>query len=195
MLYVPATLLPPPDSLPNDPDPVLRRGNDVDLTKLRTTDQPWEVAILNGPNTARQFHPADEFERELQTWGDGLGIVVRHFQSNHEGELLEYVHANASTIHGFLVNPGGLVRVGESLRHVLKDAKKPAIELHLRQEELRGESIFAPSVTGIFAGPGRHAVLGALVALSLALDDLDFLNPEGTSEINRSHGNPRSLYG
>lgn len=166
----------------------------MDLKTLRTTEQRWEIAILSGPNTTTQYRPADEFERELQTWADSLGIAVRHFQSNHEGELLEYVHSNAGQVHGFLVNPGGLVRVGESLRHVLKDAKKPAVELHLRQEELRGESIFAPSVTGIFAGPGRHALLGALVALSLALDDLDFLNPDGTSEINRSHGNPRSLY-
>jgi 3-dehydroquinate dehydratase len=167
----------------------------MDLKSLRTTDQRWEIAVLNGPNTRRLLHPADDFERDLQTWANSLGIAVRHFQSNHEGELLEYVHANASQVDGFLVNPGGLVRVGESLRHVLKDAHKPAVELHLTQAELRGESIFAPSVTGIFAGPGRHAVLGGLVALSLALDDLDFLNPEGTSEINRSHGNPRSLYG
>jgi 3-dehydroquinate dehydratase len=167
----------------------------MDLKTIRTNDERWEIAVLNGPNTTRQIHPKDEFEHELETWADGLGVAVRHFQSNHEGKLLEYVHANASEVSGFLVNPGGLVRVGESLRHVLKDAKKPAVELHLSQEELRGESIFAPSVTGIFAGPGRHAVLGALVALTLALDDLDFLNPEGTSEINRSHGNPRSLYG
>lgn len=167
----------------------------MDLNTLRTGDQRWEITVLSGPNTTRQMQPLDEFDRDLQAWGAGLGIVVRHFQSNHEGRLLEYVHANASQVDAFLVNPGGLVRVGESLRHVLKDAKKPAIELHLSQEELRGESIFAPSVTGIFAGPDRHAVLGALVALTLALDDMDFLNPEGTSEINRSHGNPRSLYG
>ncbi|MEU1517627.1 type II 3-dehydroquinate dehydratase [Streptomyces sp. NPDC005811] len=167
----------------------------MDLKTLRTTDQRWEIAILSGPNTRRRFQPADEFERELRSWGDSLGIAVRHVQSNHEGKLLEYVHAHAGQVDGFLVNPGGLVRVGESLRHVLKDARKPAIELHPSQAELRGESIFAPSVTGIFAGPDRHAVLGALVALSLALDDLDFLHPEGTSEINRSHGNPRSLYG
>ena len=167
----------------------------MDLKTLRTTGRRWEIALLSGPNTTRQLQPAAEFERDLRTWGDSLGIAVRHVQSNHEGKLLEYVHANAGEVNGFLLHPGGLMRVGESLRHVLKDARKPAVELHLSQEELRGESIFAPSVTGIFAGPDRHAVLGALVALSLALDDLDFLNPEGTSEINRSHGNPRSLYG
>ena len=166
----------------------------MDLKKLRTTEQRWEITVLSGPNTTRQVRPVDEFERELQAWGDSLGIAVRHFQSNHEGKLLEYIHANSKDVNGFLLNPGGLVRVAESLRHVLKDSKKPTIELHLSQREIRGESIFAPSVTGIFAGPGRHAVLGALVSLSLALDDLDFLNPEGTSEINRSHGQPRSIY-
>ncbi|HEX5016607.1 MAG TPA: type II 3-dehydroquinate dehydratase [Actinomycetes bacterium] len=167
----------------------------MDLKTLRMTERRWEIAVLNGPNTLRQLQPADELDRELQAWADNLDIGVRSFQSNHEGLLLEYVHATAGEVDGFLVNPGGLVRVGESLRHVLKDAKKPAIELHIRQAELRGSSIFAPSVTGIFAGPDRNAYLGALVALTLALDDLDFLNPEGSSEFNRSHGNPRSLYG
>jgi len=167
----------------------------MNLKRLRTTERRWQIALLSGPNTSGQLHPIDEFERELSAWGDSLGIDVRLFHSNHEGKLLEFVHANAANLDGFLVNPGGLVRVGESLRHVLKDSKKPSVELHLNQAELRGESIFAPSVTAIFAGPDRHGVLGALVALTLALDDLEFLNPEGTSEINRSHGNPRSLYG
>ena len=167
----------------------------MNLTNLRNNTTRWEAAVLNGPNTRGQLGDLQVFEDELQFWGDSLGIGVQHFQSNHEGALLEFVHANAATLHGFLVNPGGLVRVGESLRHVLKDARKPSIEVHFDQAELRGESIFAPSVTGVFAGPGRHAMLGALVSLTLALDDMDFLNPEGTSEINRSHGNPRSLYG
>lgn len=167
----------------------------MDLTRFRTSDRQWRITVLSGPNTSRQLRPFDEFERDLKGWGDSIGIAVQIFQSNHEGALLEYVHAHADGVDGFLVNPGGLIRVGESLRHVLKDSKTPTVELHLTQEELRGESVFAPSVTGIFAGPGRHAVLGALVALTLALDDLDFLNPDGTSEINRSHGNPRSLYG
>ena len=165
------------------------------LQSLRTSDKRWSIAVLNGPNTSREVGPAEAFEDELGAWADELGVSVQHVQSNHEGELLEFVHANAATVDGFLVNPGGLVRVGESLRHVLKDAKKPSLEVHQRQSELRGQSIFAPSVTGIFAGLGRHAFLGALVALTLGLDDLDFLNPDGTSEINRSHGNPRSLYG
>ena len=171
------------------------KGNDVDLTRFRTGDRRWKITFLSGPNTRNQLEPIADFEKDLEGWAAELGIEVRLFQSNHEGALLEYVHANASDADGFLVNPGGLLRVGESLRHVLKDSKTPTVELHLKQEELRGESIFAPCVTGIFAGPGRHAVLGALVALTLALDDLDFLNPVGTSEINRSHGNPRSLYG
>lgn len=167
----------------------------MDLKQLRATDARWRIAVLSGPNTSRQLHPVDEFEAQLSTWADDLGIEVQHYKSNHEGELLERVHATATEVNGYLVNPGGLTRTGESLRHCLKDAKKPAVEVHVGQAELRGESIFAPSVTGHFAGPDRHAYLGALVALTLALDDIDFLNPNGTSEINRSHGNPRSLYG
>jgi 3-dehydroquinate dehydratase-2 len=107
---------------------------------------------------------------------------------------LEFIHASRERADGFLVNPGGLVRVGESFRHALKDSKKPCAEIHMVNAELAQKSIFSPSVLSIFSGLGASTYLGALTALTLALDDKDFLHPEGDSPYNRSHGTPRSLY-
>lgn len=164
------------------------------LSDLRTGNTKWRIVVLGGPGVRATLGDMDEFERTLQEWASQLGVEVEHFQSNHEGKLLEFVHSSRDRANAYLVNPGGLVRVGESLRHTLKDAKKPCVEVHLDNEELLQRSIFAPSVMTIFSGLGRSSYVGAMTALVLALDDVDFLHPEGTGPLNRSHGAPRSLY-
>lgn len=166
----------------------------VRLTELRTRDTKWHIIVLGGPGVKAGIGETAGFEKRLQEAADQLGVTVEHFQSNHEGKLLEFVHSSRDRASAYLVNPGGLVRVGESLRHTLKDAKKPTVEVHLDNHELSTQSIFAPSVLSIFSGLGLSSYLGGMAALVLALDDLDFLNPEGTGPLNRSHGAPRSLY-
>lgn len=164
------------------------------LSDLRKGNTKWHIVVLGGPGVRATLGDMDEFEKALEEWASQLGIEIEHFQSNHEGRLLEFVHSSRDRASAYLVNPGGLVRVGESLRHTLKDAKKPCVEVHLDNGELRRQSIFAPSVLTIFSGLGRSSYVGAMTALVLALDDVDFLHPEGTGPLNRSHGAPRSLY-
>jgi 3-dehydroquinate dehydratase len=161
---------------------------------MRRDDTRWNIAVLSGPNVGAALRAVPNFADQLGAWAQSLNVSVQHLQSNHEGQLLEFVHASSDTTHGYLVNPGGLTKVGESLRHCLKDTKRPAIEVHWHNADLTPDSIFAPSVTSIFSGLGHYSVLGALTCLVLALDDPDFLHPEGTSEFNRAHGTPRSLY-
>lgn len=164
------------------------------LRQLRRSETRWRIAVLSGPNTAPQLRSVPDFSDQIDGWSRALNVQMQHIQSNHEGQLLEYVHSSTAETDGYLVNPGGLTAVGESLRHCLKDAKRPAVEVHWDNAELGAQSIFAPSVTAIFSGLGHFSVLGALTSLVLALDDEDFLNPRGTSEFNRAHGTPRSLY-
>lgn len=164
------------------------------LSNLRTGSREWHIAVVGGPGVRAEIGDADPFEAFLQETASELSIEVEHFQSNHEGHLLEFVHSSRDRCDAYLVNPGSLIRVGESLRHTLKDAKKPCVEIHCDNAQLREKSIFAASVMTIFSGFGRNTYVGALVSLTLALDDIDFLNPEGTGPLNRSHGAPRSLY-
>jgi len=164
------------------------------LSDLRKSETSWRILVLNGPNTTTAIEAIGKFDELLQEWGDGLGVEIEHFQSNHEGRILEYIHANTSAASGFLVNPGGLTSVGESLRHALKDSARPVAEVHFNNAELGPHSIFAPSVTCIFSGLGHFSYLGGLVSLVLALDDIDFLHPDGSSATNRSHGTPRSIF-
>lgn len=164
------------------------------IKALRTSGRRWKIGIIYGPNTTSQIASVPNFETDLHSWADDLGVDVDYIQSNHEGKLLEFVHSTSLSVDGYVVNPGGLTRVGESLRHCLKDSKRPAVETHWDNSELLGEPIMAPTATSIFSGLGHRSVLGALTALVLALDDPDFLHPDGDSEFNRAHGAPRSLY-
>lgn len=164
------------------------------LAELRTRDTKWHIAVLGGPGVKATLGDLTTFEASLQASAERLGVTAEHFQSNHEGKLLEFVHSSRDRTNAYLINPGGLVRVGESLRHTLKDAQKPTVEIHTSNRELVEQSIFAPSVLSIFSGLGLSSYVGAMTALVLALDDIDFLNPEGTGPLNRSHGAPRSLY-
>lgn len=166
----------------------------MSLRNLRKASVEWKIVVLDGPNVSALSRSIDGFAGLLKIWGQDLGVNVEHFQSNHEGRLLEYIHRSAPTTNGYIVNPGGLARVGESFRHALKDAKRPTVEVHFSNESLSVKTIFSPSVTCIFSGLRQFSYQGALVALVLALDDPDFLHPEGTGEFNRAHGAPRSLY-
>ena len=162
------------------------------LAELRNGDQAWRIAVLNGPALTRLIGGLDD---RLTDWGEQLGVHVETLHSNHEGRLLEFIHASFETTDGYVVNPGGLTTVGESLRHALRDSRRPHVEVQLDKSFSPSRSIFAPSVTGIVSGLGAFSYLGALVSLVLSLDDEDFLKPGGTSDINRSSGAPRSLFG
>lgn len=163
------------------------------LGEFRRAGTVWRICVLNGPNVAGQIGRAAEFDTLLGEWGAGLGVEVTHFRSNHGGALLEEVHRGMGEVDGYLVNPGGLTGIGEALRHVLKETRRPVVEVHGDNDALPG-SVFAPSVTGVVSGLGRFSYLGALAGLVLALDDPDFLHPGGSSPINRAHGSPRSLF-
>jgi 3-dehydroquinate dehydratase-2 len=168
----------------------------LDLRALRGGDTRWRIIALNGPNVGQALRRLDGFDDRLAAWADGLGVQVEQHTSNHEGRLLETIHATSGETHGYLVNPGGLRMIGESLRHALRDAKRPHVLVHLDSDALRDlPSIFTPSVTSIVSGLGAYSYLGALVALTRGLDDETFLGPDSTDPISRPHGAPRSLYG
>jgi 3-dehydroquinate dehydratase-2 len=168
----------------------------MNLRALRAGDARWRIIVLNGPNVGQALRRIAGFDEQLAAWADGLGVQVEQCTSNHEGRLLETIHATSAETHGYLVNPGGLRMVGESLRHALRDAKRPHVLVHLDSDALRDlPSIFAPSVTSIVSGLGGFSYLGALVALVRGLDDVTFLAPGSNDPISRPHGAPRSLYG
>jgi 3-dehydroquinate dehydratase-2 len=138
-----------------------------------------DVVVLNGPNLNRLAtrDPAvygserlDEVVNRLQSQAKTLGLRVLHQQSNHEGELVDYLHGNLATAGGVICNPAGLTSYGASLRDALVDASLPLVIVHISNYMARP----APwARNDIYASIATACVIGLGVdGYSIALDFL-----------------------
>lgn len=86
------------------------------------------------------------------------GLEVEHQQSNHEGELVDAVHAARGRCAAIVVNPGALTHYGWSLHDALATFDGPVVEVHLSnpqaRERWRHTSVVAPVASGTIAGFG-----------------------------------------
>jgi 3-dehydroquinate dehydratase-2 len=90
---------------------------------------------------------------------------VEFFQSNHEGDLIDYIQKNKNA-HAIIINPGGLTTVGFSLLDALIDSEKLSIEVHIsdihKREEFRRNSIFPNYCISQISGMGIDGYMKAL---------------------------------
>lgn len=138
-----------------------------------------KVMVLNGPNLdllgerEKDVYGSislEEIERMMREAAARMGIEVDFFQSNHEGELIDRVHAARSSCQGIIINPGALTHYSYALYDALKAAEIPVIEVHLsniygREEEWRKRSVISPAARGVISGLGPLGYLLALEAL------------------------------
>ena len=86
------------------------------------------------------------------------GIEFEHLQSNHEGELVEAVHAARGRADALVVNAGALSHTSWSLHDAVAAFEGPVVELHLSnpaaREPFRHTSVLAPVASGLIAGFG-----------------------------------------
>ena len=138
------------------------------------------ILVLHGPNLnllgTREpeiygNESLEDINRRLSLTGDILGIPVECFQSNHEGELIERIHAAKVQRSSFIIiNPAGLTHTSIALRDALVAVKIPFIEVHLSnihsRETFRHHSYFSDVATGTICGLGSR---GYDLALQFAL--------------------------
>lgn len=88
----------------------------------------------------------------------GFGMVVEAHQSNHEGELVDLIHAARGRCAAIVVNPGALTHYGWSLHDALDTFDGPVIEVHLSspaaREPWRHTSVVSPVADGTISGFG-----------------------------------------
>ena len=139
-----------------------------------------KIAIIHGPNLVllgrREpevygHETLDDVDRSLTDLAGDLGIEVVTFQSNHEGEILDFIHRSASAVDGFLVNPGALTHTSVALRDALLGVSLPFVEVHISnihaREPFRRHSYLADVAAGVVSGfgvPGYLLGLRGLVA-------------------------------
>ena len=114
-----------------------------------------------------------ELELRIKRFANQLGLEVRFFQTNHEGEFVEHLHRLPEVADAALLNPGAWTHYSYAIRDALEIAGLPAVEVHLSdvrsREEWRQHSVLEDLVIGAVSGKGPD---GYREALEMLKDEL-----------------------
>ena len=112
------------------------------------TSPPRRLLLLNGPNLnllgTREpdvygHETLEDVEALVSRTAAASGFDVRALQSNHEGVLIDAVHAARADCAGIVINPGGLTHTSVSLRDALSGVALPVAEVHISDVYAREE--------------------------------------------------------
>jgi 3-dehydroquinate dehydratase-2 len=134
-----------------------------------------KVLVLNGPNlgTLGRREPEvygtrtlADLEAMLGERAGALGIELRCFQSNHEGQLIDTLEKEGAATDGIIINPGALSHYSLALADALRGSGKPVVEVHISnvfaRDPERHRMVTASSARGVISGLGFDGYLAAL---------------------------------
>ena len=138
------------------------------------------VLVLNGPNLRRlgRRQPEiyghttyDELAALCEEWGRELGLEVEVRQTNHEGELLDWLNTAADDTTAVVLNAGAWTHYSYALFDACGQLTAPLVEVHIsdpaaRPEEFRHTSLVTPYALGVIAGRGVEGYRDALALLA-----------------------------
>lgn len=136
------------------------------------------IAVIHGPNL-RQLGRREpevygtttlaEIDADISALAVKLGVEVEFFQSNVEGEILDFVHKVSERVDGFLINPAALTHTSVALRDAMLAVDRPFVEVHLSntaaREAFRSISFLADIAAGVVQGFGSESYLLGLRGL------------------------------
>lgn len=137
------------------------------------------VLVVNGPNLNLLGRRRPEvygtgtladLESRCVAWGRELGIEVETFQSNHEGAIVDRLHAAMDDVDGVVINPGALTHTSYVLHDAIEAIEIPTVEVHLTditaREPWRAVSVIATVCASSISGYGVEGYRAALEFLA-----------------------------
>jgi 3-dehydroquinate dehydratase II len=138
------------------PNILVLHGPNLDLLGVREPDVYGSVTLA-------------EINRQLQQAAAARGATLRIEQSNHEGVLIDAIHAARGWADGIIFNPGAFTHYSFALRDAVAAAGVSTVEVHLSnvyaREPFRHTSVIAPVCLGQISGFGVRSYLLGLAAL------------------------------
>ena len=111
----------------------------------------------------------DALVSRIESAARGMGVEVECFQSNHEGEIIDRIHAAMGVFDGIIINPGAYTHYSYAILDALKAVNLPTVEVHIsnihKREEFRHASVTAAACDGQICGLGFYGYTAALVYL------------------------------
>lgn len=140
------------------------------------TSEKKKVLVLNGPNLnllgtrEPQTYGSTtlaEIESAMTERAPSLGIDISHFQSNHEGFIIDRIHeARTGGVHGIIINSGAFTHTSVAIRDALLGVSIPFVELHISnvhaREPFRHHSYLSDKAQAVIAGLGVYGYVAAL---------------------------------
>jgi len=140
------------------------------------------ILLLHGPNLnlLGEREPEvygtatlDDHVATARSAAEAAGHELEAFQTNHEGALVDAIHAARGRCAAIVINPGAFTHYAWSLHDALAAFDGPVVELHLSnpnaREPWRHTSVVAPVATGSIAGFGGHGYELAVAAAARRL--------------------------
>jgi len=137
-----------------------------------------KILVLSGPNLhllgSREPEvygrtTLAEIHTQLEADAGKGGHAVECRQSNHEGELVDWIGAAPEQFEGILLNPAALAHSSVALRDAVASVDIPTVEVHLTnvfaREEFRRTLVVAPAARGVVSGFGPQSYRLGLAAL------------------------------
>ena len=130
------------------------------------------ILVVNGPN----LNLLGEREPELygtetldtlMMWLANCSECIEHdfkfYQSNHEGEIIDFIHDERHWAQGIIINPGAFTHYSYAIMDAIKSVNIPTVEVHItdleKRDDFRKKSVIAPVCIKQISGLGKHSYL------------------------------------